>query len=159
LVDEVRRELTDLIHQLRPVALTDGGLADALREYAVDWMQLSSIEMAVQVQGERPLPLDVERSLFRIAQEALSNVARHSQAQSAELSLVYEADAVTLTISDDGRGFDTGSPRGGLGLRSMRERAEALGGTLIIESALEQGTCMRVRLENPDDRCDHGSSG
>jgi NarL family two-component system sensor histidine kinase LiaS len=159
LVDEVRRELTDLIHQLRPVALTDGGLADALREYAAEWMQLSSMEIAVQVQGERPLPLDVERSLFRIAQEALSNVARHSEARSAELSLVYDADAVTLTISDDGRGFDTGSPQSGLGLRSMRERAEALGGTLIVESTLEQGTRVLVRLEDLDGRCDHRSSG
>jgi NarL family two-component system sensor histidine kinase LiaS len=158
LVDEVRRELTDLIHQLRPIALTDSGLAYALREYAAEWMQLSSVEIAVQVEGERPLPLDVEQSLFRIAQEALSNIARHSQAQSAELSLVYEADAVTLTISDDGRGFDTGSPQSGLGLRSMGERAEALGGTFVIESALEQGTCILVRLEDLDDRSDHRSS-
>lgn len=158
LVDQVRRELTDLIHQLRPVALTDGGLVDALGECAAEWTGLSNVGIAVQAEGERPLPLDVERTLFRIAQEALSNVARHSQARSAEVSLVHDADAVTLAISDDGRGFDTGSPRSGLGLRSMSERAEALGGTLSIESALGQGTCILVRLENVDDRGDHRSS-
>jgi signal transduction histidine kinase len=151
LVDEIRRELTDLIHQLRPVALADGGLSAALREYAVEWAQQSDMEIGVQVQEERPLPLKIEQALFRIAQEALSNVARHSQARNAELSLVYEMDAVTLTIFDDGRGFDAGNPQSGLGLRSMGERAEALGGTLTIESALGQGTRISVRLEDSDD--------
>jgi NarL family two-component system sensor histidine kinase LiaS len=150
LVDEVRRELTDLIHQLRPVALTDGGLSAALRGYAADWAQQSSVEIGVRVQGERPLPLKVEQALFRIAQEALSNVARHSQARSAELSLVYQADAVTLTISDDGQGFDIGSPQSGLGLRSMRERAEALEGTLAIESAPGKGTRISAKCELGD---------
>jgi NarL family two-component system sensor histidine kinase LiaS len=151
LVDEVRRELTGLIHQLRPVALTDGGLGAALREYAVEWQQQSSVQIDVQVHRERSLPLKIERALFRITQEALSNVARHSQARSAALSLIYEVGAVTLTISDDGQGFDTGSPQSGLGLRSMSERAEALEGALTIESALGQGTCISVRLENSDD--------
>jgi NarL family two-component system sensor histidine kinase LiaS len=151
LVDEVRRELTDLIHQLRPILLTDDGLAGALREYAAEWAQQSKAEVAVRVQGEPSLPPKVEQTLFRIAQEALSNVARHSQAGSAEISLVYEADAVMLAICDDGRGFDSGSPRRGLGLRSMGERAEAMGGRLTIESTLVQGTCIVVRLENLDE--------
>lgn len=151
LVDGIRRELTDLIHQLRPVTLTDGGLTAALREYAVEWAQQSDVEIGVRVQGERPLPLKIEQTLFRIAQEALSNVARHSQARSAALSLVYEVDAVTPTISDDGQEFDTGRPQSGLGLRSMGERAEALGGTLTIESALGQGMYISVKLEDSDD--------
>lgn len=144
LVDEVRRELTDLIHQLRPVALEGVGLAAALREYADDWEQQNGIALCVRVQDERTLPLQVEQALFRIAQEALANVSRHSQADTVELSLVYGASSVTLTISDDGRGFDPYQPQGGLGLRSMRERSESLGGTLSMDSVPGQGTRVSV---------------
>ena len=151
LVDEVRQELTDLIHQLRPVALEEGGLPAALQDYALAWANQSNIEVSVRVQGEGSAPLEVERILFRIAQEALANVAKHSQARRAEVLLAYDADAMTLTVSDDGQGFDLGEPRSGLGLRSMRERAEALGGTLTIESALGAGTRVQIRTGPPGD--------
>jgi NarL family two-component system sensor histidine kinase LiaS len=147
LVDEVRQELTHLIQELRPAALKGTGLAGALRDFALDWANQNGIEADVRVQGERPLPLETEQTLFRIAQEALANVARHSQARKAEISLIYDASSIGLTISDDGQGFDVSKKQSGLGLRSMRERAELLQGTLVVVSTLSRGT--RVLVKSP----------
>ena len=140
LVDEVRQELTHLIEELRPVALQGTGLASALREYARDWAHQNCIQIEMRVQGERPLPLDVELTLFRIAQEALANVARHSEACNAEISLSYDVDTIALAVSDNGCGFDVSKTQGGLGLHSMHERAELLRGELIVASTLAKGT-------------------
>jgi len=140
LIYELRQELTHLIQELRPAALQGKGLAPALREYATDWSRQSGIALEVRVQGERSLPLDVEQAAFRIVQEALANVARHSQARSAEIDLAYTGLDVTCTIRDDGIGFDPGRARDGFGLRSMRERAGALGGTLEVGSVAGEGT-------------------
>jgi NarL family two-component system sensor histidine kinase LiaS len=145
LVDKVRKELTSLILELRPADLEGGGLASALHKYAVDWAHHSDIEIDMQVHGERPLPLEVEQTLFRIAQEALANTSRHSQAHCAEILLAYDDEAVTLTIVDDGCGFDATEPQGGLGLRSMRERAELIAGHLTIKTELSEGTLVSVK--------------
>jgi NarL family two-component system sensor histidine kinase LiaS len=145
LVDQVRLELTDLIHQLRPVAVGAEGLTAAVRDYASAWAHQGSIDLDIEVQGDRALPLEIERSLFRIVQEALANAVRHSGAHTVEISLVYDAGSVQVRISDDGRGFDASQPQSGMGLRSMRERAEALGGTFTIESAPGKGTQVSVR--------------
>lgn len=147
LVDKVRKELASLILELRPVDLEHSGLAPALRKYAVDWAHHSDIEIDMRVQGERTLPLDVEQALFRVAQEALANTARHSQARCAEILLAYDGDAVTLTIVDDGQGFDTGDPQSGMGLHSMRERAELIDGNLTIKSAPGEGTLVSVKVQ------------
>jgi len=146
LVYEVRQELTALIHELRPVGLKGRGLATALHEYAIDWAHQSGIEIDVRVQGERMLSLEVEQALFRIVQEALANVARHSQARHAEVLLVFDASSIALTVSDDGQGFDTSQGQDGLGLRSMRERAESLKGTLTVESTLGRGARVSVSV-------------
>ena len=145
LVDEVRQELTHLIQELRPAALKGTGLAGALRDFALDWANQNGIEADVRVQGERPLPLETEQTLFRIAQEALANVARHSQARKAEISLIYDTSSIGLTVSDDGQGFDVSRKQSGLGLRSMRERAELLQGTLVVVSTLGRGTKVLVK--------------
>jgi len=139
---ELRQELTHLIQELRPVALQGKGLAVAVREYATDWSRQSGIELEVRVQGERSLPLDIEQAAFRILQEALANIARHSRARSAEIDLIYTGLDVTCTIRDDGIGFDPDKMRDGFGLRSMRERASALGSTLEVESVTGKGTCL-----------------
>ena len=122
------------------MALQGKGLAPAVREYATDWSRQTGIELEVHVQGERSLPLDVEQAAFRIVQEALANVARHSQAVRAEIDLIYTGLDVTCTIRDDGTGFDPDKARDGFGLRSMQERANALGSTLKIESVAGEGT-------------------
>jgi signal transduction histidine kinase len=87
----------------------------------------------------------VEQAIFRVAQEALANVARHSGATSAALSLRAQASELVLRVSDNGCGFDAGSARAGMGLRSMRERAEAIGARLEIASGA-QGTELRLAL-------------
>lgn len=145
LVDSLREELTGLIEELRPPALQGKGLAPALREVAADWSRQSGIVAEVRVKGERRLALEVEQTVFRVAQEALSNVARHSAASRVEIGLVYEAGTVSLSVADDGRGFEIGDNSTGLGLRSMRERVEAVAGSLIIDSTPGEGT--RVTCE------------
>jgi len=155
---DLRQELTNLIQELRPAALGDKGLASAVREYGADWSRQNGIELEVRVQRERSLPLDIERTVFRIVQEALANVARHSQASSAEIGLVYTKLDITCTISDDGLGFDPDEKRGGFGLRSMQERAIALGSTLTIESVVGTGTRISFAVplgESPESEENH----
>jgi NarL family two-component system sensor histidine kinase LiaS len=146
LVDEVRKELTDLIHELRPQTMDGQNLADVLREYAVDWAHRSGIEIEVDVQEQGLLPLESEQTLYRIAQEALANVARHSAAKHVDLLLSDEAGVVTMEIADDGCGFDPRAEHAGMGLVSMRERAQALNGDVVIESEPGRGTHISVTL-------------
>jgi len=139
LIGDLRKELTTLIKELRPVELEDKGLVSAVRAYAEDWSRQNEIELRVNTLHERTLPLDVEQMVFRIIQEALANVARHSQASIVEVGLVYTNLDVTCTINDDGIGFDPEKKLGSLGIRSMQERAKALGSALSIESAPGKG--------------------
>lgn len=135
LAEQTQQELIALIQALRPAALADKGLVAVLGEYAHEWSQRTSISADVRVQGERATPLDIEEALYRLAQEALANVARHSGAMHAEIWLVWEGEHLCLCVRDDGHGFDIASAEGkGLGLASMRERVEALGGTLTLSS-------------------------
>lgn len=145
LVDQVRQELNLLIRELRPAALQGMGLANALREYAFDWSNQNGVQVDMRVRGERPAPLETEQALFRIAQEALSNIARHSRAQHAEILLAYNTETIKLSIADNGRGFDPGKQGKGLGLRSMSERVELLQGTLTVDSAPGDGTRVSVQ--------------
>ena len=144
---EVQQELTGLIHELRPVELEGKGLTAALQEYGTRWSRQTGIEVSVALHGEHPVPQDVEQALFRLTQEALANVSRHADAEKVEIMLTRTESAITLEISDDGRGFDPASAEGkGLGLRSMRERIEALGGELTVASAPGIGTRLVARL-------------
>ena len=146
LVGQAQQELNTLINELRPAALGDKGLAPALRELAADWSRNSNIKAEVRVQGEQRTSLEVEQALFRVAQEALSNVARHSGATSVDVRLAWQGDTLTLAIEDNGRGFDVPTRDGtGMGLRSMRERVEALGGTLLVYG-LTTGTRIEARV-------------
>ncbi len=151
LIFDLRKELTNLIQELRPAALEDKGLASAVREYTLDWSRQNGIEVDVRVQQERSLPLDIEQAIFRIVQEALANAARHSQAKHVEVGLAYGKQEITFTISDDGLGFDPDKVHSGFGLQSMRERVNALGSALTIETALGEGTSLSftVPLHRP----------
>ena len=141
LVRMAQRELNVLIHEMRPAALEGKGLLAALSDYAADWSRRSEIPAEVRVRGERETPLEVEQALFRVAQEALANVARHSGASRAEVDLVYDADHLTLRVADNGRGFDPKErSQEGFGLRSMSERLEKFGGRVDVESAPGEGT-------------------
>jgi NarL family two-component system sensor histidine kinase LiaS len=143
---QAQEELTGLIHELRPAALEGRELTAALDEYSTRWSYQTGIEVSGAIKCERTIPDDVEHALFRLAQEALSNVSRHSQAKGVEISLQCVESVITLEFSDDGVGFDTDSIADrGMGLNSMQERIEALGGELIIVSEPGEGTRLIAR--------------
>ncbi|MFP8887539.1 MULTISPECIES: HAMP domain-containing sensor histidine kinase [Streptomyces] len=143
-LDEVRR----LARRLRPGVLEDLGLVSALTALATDYSTHTGLRVRRRFEGGLP-PLDGERELvlYRVAQESLTNVARHAGAGSVELRLRRTADGVVLSVRDDGRGI--GSAREGAGIRGMRERALLVGADLDIGPAPEGGT--RVRLAVPVD--------
>ncbi|MCG3210526.1 MAG: hypothetical protein FOGNACKC_04157 [Anaerolineae bacterium] len=149
LIKQSQQELTSLINELRPAALEGKGLAKALQDYAADWSRQTSVSAEVRVRGERPLPLSLEQTLFRVAQEGLANVARHSHASAVEIDLAWEPDGLTLTITDNGQGFNVIEPNGqGVGLKSMNERIAAAGGCLSVKSLPGHGTQITARLAN-----------
>lgn len=138
---ETQQELKLIIDELRPAALQGKGLAQALAEYTARWQEHTGIKVENTINGERPLPLEVEQVLYRIAQESLSNVARHAEADSVTLSLNLTPEQVTLSIADNGRGFEPNAvSNNSLGLAGMRQRLAEIGGTLKIESTLSVGT-------------------
>ena len=146
LVDSVRIELTNLILKLRPWSIEGQDYSELLTEYAQEWSNRSDISLNIDIRGSAELPLETRETLFRIMQEALANTARHSGASKTDLFLEYGTDTVKMTIRDDGRGFDTRAPYDGIGLATMRERAESSGGTIKVESAQGQGVQIEIIL-------------
>jgi ligand-binding sensor domain-containing protein/signal transduction histidine kinase len=157
LVYDVIQELTFLIQELYPRALKENGLAVVLREYVFEWETCSDLPVDMTIENARRLPLEIEQALYRICQEALANVARHSRASSVNVALAYHPDSVELAIADNGQGLDPTRKYAGLGLRSMRERAEMIGGELHIESAPGEGTHIAVRVRLSPAQSDAGS--
>ena len=147
LAETALAEMRALIFELRPDSLETEGLIAALSRH-LDLMSARHGLMLDVALGEEPaLPLNVKEALYRIAQEAMSNVTKHAHAQHVRLRLRSEPDGVTLDISDDGRGFDPLKPTvGHMGLQSMRERAERLKGTCLIQSSPGQGSTVRVHI-------------
>jgi two-component system sensor histidine kinase UhpB len=152
LVEQTAERIRDVMADLRPPVLDDYGLVAALRWYGEKIAR--RIEISIEVEGEEPSPrLDshIENALFRIVQEALTNVTKHAQASYVKISVGEERDILRLTIVDDGIGFD---PEGiiqpdsgqGWGLLSITERAEAVGGQCRIASSPNQGTRVIVEL-------------
>jgi len=140
-ISDIRR----LVYNLRPPALDEFGLLSALREQAAHY-QHQGLEVAFDApQSLPPLPAAVEVAAYRIAQEALTNVARHAQALHCSLRLAIDAEAVHLDISDDGQGIPTGH-RIGVGLHAMRERASELGGSCTVTQGPSGGTAIQARI-------------
>jgi NarL family two-component system sensor histidine kinase LiaS len=147
LARQAQDELAIIIRELRPVSLQEKGLLQAIKEYIDSWSRINDITAEIRSRGEYSLHLEIEQTLFRITQEALSNIAKHSEATHVKAQLVVEHGEISLEISDNGKGFDVSAAEGnGMGLRSMRERMEALGGSLHLESTLGQGTNLIARL-------------
>jgi two-component system, NarL family, sensor histidine kinase LiaS len=141
-----QQEMTALIQALRPVALANKDLGAALHELCSDWQQRTGIACGVDVADLLAVAPDAEQQVFRIVQEALANVAKHSGATHAEVHAADEQNTLVLRIRDNGRGFDMARAEGsGVGLSSMRERAESLGGSLRISSAAG-GTRLALRV-------------
>jgi two-component system sensor histidine kinase UhpB len=142
-----------LVWELRPTALDDLGLRAALANYVQDWSARVNISAELHTSGllDNRLSSEAETALYRIAQEALNNVAKHARARSVEIILERRTDHVLLIIEDDGIGFEpvqAASTRQGFGLLGMQERAALVGATLEIESA-DRGTTILVRMPLP----------
>jgi PAS domain S-box-containing protein len=145
------REVEHLVWALRPTALDDLGLRAALANYVQDWSARSGVAAELHTVGllDRRLMSEVETTLYRIAQEALTNVAKHAHANKVDIILERRDDTVFLIVEDDGVGFDpaeTGSAGRGFGLLGMQERATLVGASLQIESAVGKGTTIFVRV-------------
>jgi PAS domain S-box-containing protein len=160
LTDRVGREVHHLALELRPTALDDFGLPAALANYAEGWAERTGVE--VDFQGYRPdggrLPSAVETALYRVVQEALTNVLRHADARRVSVVLQRVPGRVTAVVEDDGQGFDADTVTlHRLGILGMRERVTLVGGTLAVESGPGRGTTVIARIPLPADadRGDH----
>ena len=157
------RNVEQLVWKLRPTALDDLGLRAALTNYVRDWSDRVQIPAELHTTGlmDERLPQDVETTLYRIAQEAMNNIAKYSRAQRVEVILERRTDCVLLIVEDDGVGFDAAARTsgGGFGLVGMQERAALIGATLEIESSPGKGTTVLVRIDAParaNQVADHG---
>ena len=146
LANQAMRELLSLARQLRPTALDDLGLAAAVAGQ-VEQVARSGVTAELVTDGDfSDLDSDVQLVVYRVAQEALSNAARHSQARRIAVDLRRAGEGVELDVSDDGRGFAFEESERGLGIAGMRERALLLGGDLAIESRPGRGTTVSLRV-------------
>lgn len=147
LVYEVIQDLTFLIQEIYPIALQEKGLPTTLREYVFEWENRNDIIATLTIRNERRLDLGMEQAIYRIVQEALANVARHSHATGVGIWLVYKSDAIEVMIADNGVGFTVNQTVSGMGLRSIRERADSIRGSLQIQSGPGLGT--RIQVQAP----------
>jgi signal transduction histidine kinase len=145
LAQQAGAELTTLIHQLRPPVLEHRSLTEAIKVHVNDWTRQNNIETELNI-GEVSVSPDGEQVLFRVLQEALANVARHSQANKVWVRLKSENDHVTLSIEDNGIGYDTEQITKGIGLDSMKERLTAVNGTLETSSLQTHGTLVTATI-------------
>jgi signal transduction histidine kinase len=149
LAQDAMEELRSLIFELRPPALEIEGLVTTLRKHVDVLRRAYRFEIGLQILGNPALPPSAEGDVFRIAQEALQNALRHSQARRVDVRLDAGDGGLTLVVSDDGIGFEPGAPAlrsRRLGLTSMEERARSVGGTLAIQSAPGAGTTVRLEV-------------
>jgi len=146
LASQAMRELLSLARQLRPTALDDLGLEAAIAGQ-VEGLRRSGLEAELRAEGDlSELDDDAQLVLYRVAQEALTNAARHGEAGRIDVTLRRAADRVELEVSDDGRGFAFEQSERGLGIGGMRERALLVGGELTIESRPGQGTTVKLHI-------------
>lgn len=147
LANRVQQELVSLIKELRPAEGEKTiSLADRLREYIADWSRQHSIAAEVDIENLPPMSYSIENTLFRIAQESLSNIARHSRAARTSVRVARDAsNRLSVVFADDGDGFDASGARNGFGLSNIRERAESLpDGSFELTSAVGKGTRLLV---------------
>lgn len=142
-------EMRALIQQLHPRSIAEEGLAAALRRLVAEHQVNDGLTVDLVLHGETHLPAQVEEALYRVTQEALNNIVKHARTDQAMVTLDIAPERVVMTVADSGLGFDPAnvpaSP-GHLGLTSMAERIQALGGAFVITSKRGNGTCLRVEL-------------
>jgi len=152
LLESTMDTIENVMSELRPPMLDDHGLAAALDWHARNFSRRTGI--AVAVRGREPAlrpALQVEVALFRIAQEALNNVAKHARAHRVEIALEHANGECVMSVEDDGIGFDgmegtADKPKAGLGMVTMRERAQAVGGHFEVQALPDRGTQLTVRV-------------
>lgn len=136
IAEQTQQDLIELIQALRPAALVNKGLASVIPDYLAAWSKRTGIAFDLRSQGVHFARPEIEAALFRILQEALANVARHSKASRVEVVLSANADSLCLKVQDNGIGFEMRqAAEKGVGLTGMRERVEMLSGKLTIESS------------------------
>jgi two-component system sensor histidine kinase UhpB len=147
LVNQAMAELLHLARQLRPTALDDHGLVPAIESQLRRFSAQTGVTAELRTEGD-PSSLDSDQEIvvYRVAQEALTNVAQHACARRVELGLSADNDGVELTIRDDGRGFDPGVEHDSHGLSGMSERARLLGGRLDVVSQPGSGTALTLQV-------------
>ncbi len=147
LANQAMQELLALARTLRPTALDDLGLRAALSALTDELGQKSGIGTSFEGTGELgSVPMDVQLVTYRVAQEALSNAAQHSEAERIRVRLDHDAEGIELSVSDDGQGFTFDQAARGLGIGGMRERALLVGGEVAVESRPQIGTKVRLRV-------------
>jgi signal transduction histidine kinase len=149
-LDRVIKDLRSYIFGLRPDILAGGRLDDALRQLVADFTERTGVVAVAEVDSRAAAMLAGSATdVVQLAREALSNVGRHADAATVRLSLLVEDTGPVLVIDDDGRGFDPADPpEAGEGLGNMRQRAEAMGGTLDLLSTPGEGTTLRVAFSS-----------
>jgi len=151
ILDQVEKQLRRLSHELRPTILDDLGLVPALEFLADSVSKRAKLSIHVHSSLRDRCSQKIEMAMYRVIQEALSNITRHAQARNVEIRLSRVAKHLHCRVQDDGVGFETrgalSSPKhGGLGLIGIRERLNAVGGTLQIESEAGRGTALLVKI-------------
>src|SRR6476646_9262262 len=146
LIDESTNELRTISYLLHPPLLEELGLSRTLRGYVEGFSRRSGVAVSMTAQGELDrLGFDVELAVFRIVQESLSNIHRHSHSSTANILLIHQASCLSLQIADQGRGISPGKGNAGVGIAGIRERVRLLKGTVTIRSDAS-GTLITVNL-------------
>ncbi|MEW6504156.1 MAG: GAF domain-containing protein [Chloroflexota bacterium] len=141
-------EMRTLLVELRPAAMQEAELNDLIRHLGNAFIARARIPLSLSIEGNQPLPLDVKIAFYRVAQEALHNIAKHADAAQAWLNLTYTLDGLHLTIRDDGIGFDLNKLKPDhFGLGIMRERATQVGAQFCVESQPGEGTTISLRWQ------------
>jgi signal transduction histidine kinase len=153
LLDRTSAAVKNLATELRPGVLDKFGLAAAVEWQCQEFARRTGLALTCQLpEGEPSISSELSTALFRILQEALTNVARHAGAQSVRVELGVAGGVAALVVRDDGRGVTAEelSAPASLGLLGMRERAEALGGSLLVERCAPRGTVVMVSIPSDD---------
>jgi signal transduction histidine kinase len=148
-LQQALKQMRLLVHELRPPVLERRGLEGALRQRLDAVESRLGVEISLVAEGTLELPTSVEEGIYRIAQEALNNALRHAEATKVAVSIRAESGYVQLEVVDNGGGFevDAAAGSGGIGLQSMRERAQSIGGSLEVWSQPGEGTCVTARVQ------------
>jgi two-component system NarL family sensor kinase len=143
---QVLKEMRLLVYELRPAAFEHEGLVEALRQRLETVENRAGVETDLILEKFIEPSIDVQVGLYRIAQEALNNALKHADATTVTICLNSDGKLLELVITDDGHGFDPENVRLGIGLESMKERTEKLGGVFNIISSSGKGTSIKVTL-------------